>query len=124
MAIVTRQPRAQRWRGRESPLGARLPGDSVADEDTIFLETAARWSRWLALGTVLLAAGSMLLAAGSISWLPASTAPAALLVAGLFFAAGVPHGAIDHLMASRLTGGRSILLVAAAYAGLAAGAWA
>ena len=93
------------------------PGGPHADEDTTFLGAAARWSRWLAFGTVLMAAGS-------ISWLPASTAPTALLVAGLFFAAGVPHGAIDHLMASRLTGGRSILLVAAAYAGLAAAAWA
>ena len=117
MAIVTRQPRVHRWRGRESPPGACLPGDSAADEDTTFLAVAARWSRWLALGTLLIAAGS-------ISWLPASTAPTALVVAGVGFAAGVPHGAVDHLMASRLTGGRSIPLVAAAYAGLAAAAWA
>ena len=117
MAIVTRQPRAHRWRDRQRPPGACLPGDSAADDDTTFLSVAARWSRWLALGTVLVAAGSM-------PWLPASTAPTTLVVAGLFFAAGVPHGAIDHLMASRLTGGRSIPLVAAAYAGLAAAAWA
>ena len=66
----------------------------------------------------------MLIAAGPISWLPASPATTALVVAGVGFAAGVPHGAIDHLMASRLTGGRSITLVAAAYASLAAAAWA
>lgn len=113
---MTRHPRAYRWRDRKGPPGAGLPGDSGADEHTRFLAVAARWSRWLALGTVLVGAGSL-------SWFPAGTGPAALVVAGLFFAAGVPHGAVDHLMASRLTGGTSILVVAAVYAGLAAGSW-
>ena len=117
MAIVTRQPRVHRWRGRESPPGACLPGGFAPETDRRFLAAAASWSRWLALCTVLIAAGS-------ISWLPASTAPTALVVAGVGFAAGVPHGAVDHLMASRLTGGKSITLVAAAYACLAAAAWA
>ena len=117
MATVARQPRVHGWLGRDSPAGACLPGGFAPGTDRRFLAAAATWSRWLALGTVLLAAGS-------ISWLPASTAPVALVVAGVGFAAGVPHGAIDHLMASRLTGGRSIMVVAAAYAGLAAVAWA
>jgi len=117
VATVARQHRVHGRRGsHDSPPGAGLPGDFVPRTGRPFLASAACWSRWLAFAAVLVAAGST-------SWLPASTAPVALVVAGVGFAAGVPHGAVDHLMASRLTGGRPIVLVAAAYAGLAAAAW-
>lgn len=48
---------------------------------------------------------------------------AALIVAGLGFLAGVPHGGVDHLMAMRLAG-RSQITVVAVYAALAALVWA
>lgn len=78
---------------------------------------AATASRWLVIAVVLLAGGPLV-------GLPAISAPAALVIAGLGLVAGVPHGAIDHLTATRLTGGRSIVLVCGAYAGLAAATWA
>jgi beta-carotene 15,15'-dioxygenase len=117
VATVTRQPRVHSWRGRGSPPGARLPGDFAPDRDRQTLALAGAVSRWLVIGTVLVAGGS-------VFGLPAPTAPVALFIAGLGLAAGVPHGAIDHLTAARLTGGRSIILVGGAYAGLAAAAWA
>ncbi|WP_156690321.1 Brp/Blh family beta-carotene 15,15'-dioxygenase, partial [Mycobacterium sp. Marseille-P9652] len=75
------------------------------------LTTPATWSRWLLLGTALAAGG------------PAVPAPVALAVAGLGFVGGVPHGAVDHVIAARLAD-RPIGLVAAVYAGVAAAAWA
>lgn len=81
------------------------------------LAIAATWSRWLVVGTVLVAGGHLV---GG----PTLTASVALIVAGLGFVAGIPHGAVDHLMAMRLTGGRPVGLIAAAYAGMAALAWA
>lgn len=77
---------------------------------------AATCSRWLVVGTVLVSGGHLV-------GVPALTAPIALVIAGLGFLAGVPHGAVDHVMAKRLTGGTPILVVAAVYAGTAAAAW-
>jgi Brp/Blh family beta-carotene 15,15'-monooxygenase len=74
-------------------------------------------SRWLVIAIVVVAAGPLV-------GLPAMSAPAALLIAGLGLAAGAPHGAIDHLTATRLTGGTSIVVVSGAYAALAAATWA
>lgn len=81
------------------------------------LPVAAAWSRRLVIATVLTAGGLAFLA-------PATAAPVVLVVAGVGFLAGVPHGAVDHLLAMRLTGGRPVSLVTAAYAGLAVAAWA
>ena len=67
--------------------------------------------------------GTALAAGGHIVGLPAMTAPVALIVAGLGFVAGVPHGAADHVIATRLAGGKSMVLVAGVYACVAAGAW-
>ena len=68
--------------------------------------------------------GTVLVAGGHVAGVPAVTAPAVLVVAGLGLVAGVPHGAADHVMATQLAGGRPMVLVAAAYAGVAAAAWA
>ena len=46
-----------------------------------------------------------------------------MVIALTGFLAGIPHGAIDHLLAIRLLSGRSALMVVAVYAGLAAGMW-
>ncbi|KAA0928311.1 beta-carotene 15,15'-dioxygenase, Brp/Blh family [Rhodococcus sp. ANT_H53B] len=91
-------------------------GDSTTST-TAPLLTAATWSRWLVVGTVVMSSGHLI-------GLPAITAPVALVVAGVAFLAGIPHGAIDHLMAKRLSGGAPLLAVAAVYAGAAAAAWA
>jgi len=79
------------------------------------LGTAADWSRWLVIGIVIVAGGRLL-------GLPTLSSSAALVVAGLGFLAGLPHGGVDHLMAMRLAG-RRIAPVVLAYAGLAAVAW-
>ncbi len=68
--------------------------------------------------------GTALVAGVSGVGLATISAPVALSVAGLGFVAGVPHGAADHVIATRLAGGRSMVLVAAAYAGAAVCAWA
>lgn len=80
------------------------------------LVIAAACSRWLVAATVLVSGGHLV-------GVPALTAPIALVIAGLGFLAGVPHGAVDHLMAKRLTGGTPILVVASVYAGTASAAW-
>ncbi|MGV8872445.1 MAG: beta-carotene 15,15'-dioxygenase, Brp/Blh family [Rhodococcus sp. (in: high G+C Gram-positive bacteria)] len=81
------------------------------------LLNAATWSRWLIVGTVVVSGGHLF-------GVTAITAPMALVVAGLAFLAGIPHGAIDHLMAQRLSGGTPLPAVAAVYASAAAAAWA
>jgi Brp/Blh family beta-carotene 15,15'-monooxygenase len=80
------------------------------------LGIAASWSRWLMVATLLLATGQVV-------GLPTLTAPVALMVAGLGLVAGVPHGAADHVMATRLAAGRPMALFVAVYAGAAAAAW-
>ena len=47
-----------------------------------------------------------------------------MVIAVTGFLAGVPHGAIDHLLATRLLVGRSLLMVVATYAGMAVAVWA
>jgi Brp/Blh family beta-carotene 15,15'-monooxygenase len=81
------------------------------------LATAANWSRWLLLGAVVVAGGHFV-------GLPAIAGPIALVVAGLGFLAGVPHGAADHVMAARLSGGRSLAGIGVLYAAMATAAWA
>lgn len=98
---------------RREHVGSRTHRSALAAT----LPVAATWSRWLVIGTMLMTGGHPL-------GVPTLSGPSTLVVAGVGFVAGVPHGAIDHLMAKRLTGGTPILAVAAVYAGLAAGAWA
>ncbi|WP_293050546.1 Brp/Blh family beta-carotene 15,15'-dioxygenase [Mycobacterium sp.] len=69
-------------------------------------------------------AGTALVAGGHTAGLPAIPAPIVLALAGVGFVAGVPHGAADHAVLARLAGSRPMPLVAALYAGVAAGAWA
>ncbi len=111
MTIVARRPRVRWWRGGGSPPGANLPGGFVPGADRHTLEAAATWSRRLAL-------------AAAASWLPVDTAPLVLGIAAVGFAAGIPHGAIDHLTATRLTGRTSVATAAVVYAALAVTAWA
>lgn len=111
MTGVARRVRDQR---RRSHSGGRASRSTPANGT---MSIAVAWSR--SLVTVLL-----LVVGGHLVGVPAVTAPVALVVAGVGFVAGVPHGAIDHLMATRLTGARPIVLVGAAYAGVAAVAWA
>jgi Brp/Blh family beta-carotene 15,15'-monooxygenase len=77
---------------------------------------AATWSRRIVGGVVLLA---LALA----PFVPGSTAATlTVLVAGLGIVAGVPHGAVDHLLLCRLTG-RSLVQVTGVYAVVAGAAW-
>jgi len=78
---------------------------------------AARWSRWLVFAALVMSAAHFF-------GLPAITGPVALIVAGLGFLVGVPHGAADHVMAARLSGGRSMVGLAVVYGVMAAAAWA
>lgn len=80
------------------------------------LEAAATWSRWLIAGAVLVAGGQ---AVG----LPSLSSSVTLAIVGVGFLAGLPHGGVDHVVAMRLAGNRSIWQVVAAYAGVAAVAW-
>ena len=81
------------------------------------LGIAARWSRWLIFAAALVTGAH-------VAGLPAITGPVALVVAGFGFLAGVPHGAADQVMAARLSGGRSMVVIGAVYAGVAALVWA
>lgn len=116
MAVQVRQPRERRRRGQVGPPGASIPGDLTTSGEPHPLAHAATWSRWVVVATLLLS--------GVLTPWPAATAAVTLVVAGVGFAAGVPHGAIDHLAAARLTGGRPVRVVAVVYALLAAAAWA
>ncbi len=109
--------RRGRRHGHGRPPGV-IPGDVGRGAGTRDpLAVAATWSRWLVVGTVVVAGGHVV-------GLPAMTAPIALVVAVVGLVAGVPHGAADHVMATRLAGGRPMPLVVGAYAGVAVAAWA
>lgn len=80
------------------------------------LGEAAVWSRRLVVTTVL--------TVGAVALLATSVAPSvAMVIAVAGFLAGVPHGAIDHLLATRLFAGRSLVMVVGVYAALAVGMW-
>ena len=102
-----------------APIPAAGPIATVSRRGTTDgpLATAAHWSRWLILGAVVVAGGHFV-------GLPTIAGPIALVVAGLGFLAGVPHGAADHVMAARLSGGRSMVAIGAVYASIAVAAWA
>lgn len=80
------------------------------------LDTAVVWSRGLLVVTVLIFAAVALLDPSIQPW-------AALAAAAVGLLAGVPHGALDHLLALRLCNGRSLILITLAYAALAALVW-
>ncbi|MCV6968426.1 beta-carotene 15,15'-dioxygenase, Brp/Blh family [Mycobacterium bohemicum] len=69
-------------------------------------------------------AGTAVVAGGHAVGLPAVPGPVVLAVTGLGLVAGVPHGAADHVIATRLAGDRPMVVVVAVYAGVAAGVWA
>lgn len=77
--------------------------------------TAARWSQWVVVGTILLglAATGLPTAAYDVF---------VLVVVCMGLLAGLPHGSIDHRLAAELTGW-SRPIVTGAYAGLAVLAW-
>jgi Brp/Blh family beta-carotene 15,15'-monooxygenase len=81
------------------------------------LPVAAAWSRWLVLGVVLVVGGQVI-------GLPSLPSSAVLVISALGFLAGLPHGGVDHLMAVRLAGNRSLVQVVIAYAGLVVVTWA
>ncbi len=81
------------------------------------MPVAVSWSRRVAVGTVLLTGGHLI-------GVPALAATAATVLVGLALIVGVPHGAVDHLMAERLTGRVPLPLVVVGYAGTAGAAWA
>jgi beta-carotene 15,15'-dioxygenase len=81
------------------------------------VRAAAVWSRWIAV--IVLAAGGMLAALGPVAgWTP----PVVLAVAGVGFVAGMPHGAVDHVLLSRASG-RPLVAVTAGYGSLAVVVW-
>ena len=80
------------------------------------LGSAAAWSRRLAIAVIALAAGLTLVA-------PTVAAPVAMALAVIGFVAGVPHGAVDHLVTRRLVGQAPMALVILVYAGLACAMW-
>lgn len=80
----------------------------------------AVWSRWIAV--TALAAGGTVAALGSAGLAVSWTQPLVLAVAGIGFVAGMPHGAVDHVLLSRSVGGR-LPLVIAGYGSLAVVVW-
>ena len=95
--------------------GSVVIGPRVASGGPIGV--AARWSRWLIFVAVVMSAAHF-------AGLPAITGPVVLVVAGFGFLIGVPHGAADQIMAARLSGGRSMVVIGVVYAGVAALVWA
>ncbi len=81
------------------------------------MDVAATWSRRLTLGTVLVVMGAR------VTGVPSLTGQLVLVVAGLGLIAGIPHGAADHVIATRLAGGRPMMLVAVTYFCVALTAW-
>ncbi len=95
--------------------GMTVPTRRAAAEENV-LGLAVTWSRRIVIATVL---GTVVMAA----LLPAALASTlALLLVGAGLVAGLPHGSVDHLLASRLTG-RSPVGVTVAYAVAAVLAW-
>jgi Brp/Blh family beta-carotene 15,15'-monooxygenase len=68
--------------------------------------------------------GTVLVVGVHAGGMPAVTAHLVLVVAVLGLIAGIPHGAADHVLATRLVGGRPMVLVATAYFCVALTAWA
>lgn len=77
---------------------------------------AVSWSRRVVAGALLVT----LVLAPFVS--AGTAATVTFLVAGVGFLAGVPHGAVDHLLLSRMTG-RPLAEVVLAYAAAAVAAW-
>lgn len=115
MAILVRPQGVLRWRECQRPPG-EVPGDVGVRADDRALRLAASWSRWLVVSALLLALSLTV-------WLPGSAGPITFALAGAGLVAGVPHGAIDHLMATRLAHRRQVVLVTLAYAAMAVAAW-
>lgn len=78
---------------------------------------ASVWSRKVAAATILITAVTSVIA-------PSLAQSVAMAIAAIGFLAGVPHGAIDHLLAARIVAGRSLTAVAGVYAAVAVGVWA
>ncbi len=114
MTILARPHGALRWLERQRPPG-EVPGDLGVHADDRTLRLAASLSRWLVMFALLLALGT--------AWLPGLAGPVTFALAGAGLVAGVPHGAIDHLMATRLAHRRQVVLVTVAYAAMAMAAW-
>lgn len=98
-----------------SPAPARQPRNGAG-----VVRVTALWSRWVVAGLLGVAAavGSLGLAGLPVSW----TQPVVLAVAGVGFVSGIPHGAVDHVLLSRLSG-RPLVVVTAGYAACAAAVW-
>ena len=73
-------------------------------------------SRWVIAVAVAAAAGAALVAPDGVS------ASITVSIAAIGFVAGLPHGAVDHVLVSRL-GGRSLVAVTTLYAATAGLAW-
>lgn len=72
------------------------------------MSRAANWSRSLVAVVALIAGGHLLGA-------PAIGDSVAMVIVGLGFVAGIPHGAVDHLVAARLSSRTPIAVVLLAY---------
>ena len=82
------------------------------------VRTAAVWSRWVAV-TALAGGGVVVALWPAVSWTPALV----LAVAGTGFVAGMPHGAVDHVLLARAVG-RPLVAVTAGYGASAVLVWA
>ncbi len=80
----------------------------------------AVWSRWIVV--IALAAGATIAALGGAGLAVSWTQPLVLAVAGAGFVAGMPHGAVDHVLLSRSVGGR-LPVVVLGYSSLAVVVW-
>lgn len=78
--------------------------------------TAASWSRHLGVAAVAVAT------VVSVGTDGAPAGSLVVVVAGIGFVAGLPHGAVDHLLLGRLAG-LPLAVVTVAYAATAAAAW-
>lgn len=87
------------------------------DRRAAVLRAGVRWSRAVAVGAVVASAVGAALPLGPGPW---GVVVAAVAGAGLLL--GLPHGALDHVLAARVTGWPP-LTAAAAYAAVAAVTW-